>query len=109
MLQLYDVNLYISREYKSVVRSPLAWVGKKVPSSMYWDHHWRTIDRCDDCQRMWLSDEMFSLLYPQSPADFALQREVGVEECQTFCPDCLAEIEADADRVDPDWRKRHCL
>jgi len=38
---------------------------------------------------------------------WALQEALGVEEAQAFCEACLAEIEADAERIEPGWYERY--
>lgn len=91
---------------KRMMRNPELWIGRRIPSDMSDDHLWDW-GVCDDCQRFYHLDQMHALLWPISEADWLLQKAVGVEEAQSFCADCLAEIQADADKVDPEWRKRH--
>lgn len=91
------------------MRNPAKWIGKTCPSNLKWSHHLGTIDKCDDCQRLFATDDLHALLYPISPDDFNLQRSLRIEEAQGFCPDCLELLERDADSVDPDWRRRHGL
>ena len=100
---------------KRKIRTPEAWVGKRV-DHLDWEHSvspedgrmvWWNYDICDDCQRFFKTDDLHALLYPQSEADWVLQKKLHVEEAQSFCPDCLSWIEDEADAIDPDWRKRH--
>ena len=93
----------------SKVQNPEAWYGKRLPKGMEWEHVWRMIDKCDDCQKMYHPNNLHSLLYPVTEADFILQKALHIEEAQSFCPDCLAAIEKEADAIDPEWRKRHGL
>lgn len=91
------------------MRNPEAWYGKKAPSNLEWEPHWKVIDKCDDCQCFARPEDLHPLFYPQSEADWGLQETLHVEEAQSFCPACLAAIEREADKVDPEWRKRHGL
>lgn len=93
---------------KRQMRNPEAWIGKKAEHLNY-DRFLSDYDKCDDCQKFFKAEDMHALLYPMTDADIKLQRAVGVEEAQTFCPDCLGWIMDDADEMDPEWRKRHFL
>lgn len=104
---IIELDLRGDNEMRTI-RNPEKWIGRK-PTGMNWEQHRRVIDNCDNCQRLYNPDDLHALLYPTSAADFALQKAVRVEEAQGFCPDCLAEIEADADAIDPNWRHRHGL
>ena len=90
------------------IRNPEKWYGKQAPN-IEWEHLWRSIDQCNNCQCLEHPDNLHSLLYPASETDFALQEAVSVEEAQSFCPTCLEQIEIAADAFDPAWRKRHGL
>lgn len=65
--------------------------------------------KCDDCQHFHLLEGLHALLWPMSKADQVLQDALHVEEAQGFCPDCLAQFETEADRLDPEWRVRQRL
>ena len=91
---------------KRQMRDPEKWIGKKI-KNLRWLHFWRVIDRCDDCQCFFWVNDLHPLLFPVTEEDFALQQRLHVEEAQSFCPDCLAVIEMEADKVDPQWAERH--
>ena len=98
-----------TRSPKPKMRRPEKWVGKLVKhldweTDWYWEH-----DLCDWCRRFFRFEDLHSLLYPQSPEDWTLQKRLHVEEAMGFCPDCLIELEIRADAVDSDWRRRHWL
>lgn len=88
----------------ATMRNPQAWYGKPAKTAPQWGH--LEIDKCDDCQRLFHPDNLHALLWPQCEADRELQKALRVEEAQGFCPDCLMRIEAEADKIDPEWRKR---
>lgn len=99
-----------SREMAPIrqMRNPEAWIGKRAEHLNY-DRFLADYDKCDDCGHFHKVEDMHALLYPMTQADMKLQRAVGVEEAQTFCPDCLGWIEDGADGIDPGWRRRHFL
>lgn len=98
-----------TKRHKRAMNNPESWIGRRVPRDIrpveY--HNGVMYDTCDDCQGFYRADDLHALLFPISDADFSLQKELGVEEAQGFCPDCLGEIEAQADLIDPMWRVRH--
>lgn len=91
---------------KRIMRNPELWIGRRIPSDID-DDRWWDYGTCDDCGRFYHLDGMHALLWPMSEADWLLQKAVGVEEAMSFCPDCLAQIQEDADEIDPEWRVRH--
>lgn len=91
---------------KRMMRNPNLWIGRRISSNID-DDRWWDYGTCDDCQRFYHLDDMHALLWPMSEADWLLQEAVGVEEAMSFCADCLIEIQAEADTIDPQWRVRH--
>lgn len=90
------------------MQNPEKWIGKSRQVNL--DHeHCDEIVVCENCQRYEWSLRAHALLYPDTQADLDLQKAVGAEEAMVFCPPCLSEVEADADRIDPQWRARHEL
>lgn len=92
------------------MRNPEAWVGKTLPknldcSSIF--HGVAKYDLCDNCQRLFRVDDLHALVQPICESDWAIQEACRVEEAMGFCPDCLEEIEDQADRIDPEWRNKH--
>jgi len=91
------------------MRNPNRWYGKRMPRNLVWEHLWRLIDVCDNCRRFCPPTDLHSLLWPECEADMRLQEVLGVEEALSYCPGCLAELEAEADKIDLVWRKRQFL
>lgn len=94
------------------MRSPEKWVGRRIPIDLDIEHDssiWWNFGVCDDCRCFHLADDLHALLYPASDEDWELQEALHVEEAESFCPACLRELEEEADKLDPEWRKRHWL
>ena len=96
----------VGTHQKRKMQDPTAWIGRRLPCSLdarrWWDY-----DTCDNCGAFYHYDDLRSFISPQSEADWALQEALGVEEAQAFCEACLAEIEADAERIEPGWYERY--
>lgn len=95
------------------IRNPEKWIGKPINKMEYL--HLRDYDKCDDCQCLWWADTnhggngrdgLHPFIWPQSDADYKLQKALGVEEAMSYCPSCLSQIEKEADAIDPGWRER---
>lgn len=91
------------------MKNPKRWIGRKAPRDLDWEEHWTEIDVCDNCRVFHHPDDLASFLYPMCDADFDLQDALHIEEAQSFCPACLEELARDADKIDPDWSRRHGL